>query len=136
MAPGEPPTGSSLRGTRTANILGLRGVLATNMQFLWMVCGLLSPGSGSSKRPGASPKSHRATDPPGHTTFPVSYATGSPFTLSLGDLNYQVWRTALGSPQTILFETREHTSLSQIHLLVTDVKQASLSSLAGSKKQK
>lgn len=82
-------------------------------EFLWMVCGLLCPGSGSSKRPRASPKSHRATDPPGRTTLPVSYATGSPFTLSLVDLNYLVWRAPLSSPQTILFETREHTSLSQ-----------------------
>lgn len=92
-AAGEHGTGPPLRGTRTANIPGLGDVLATNMQFPWMVCGLLSSGSGGSKRSRASLKSHRAT---GRTALLVIVMLpGSPFTLSLVDLFYVVW----GPPQ-------------------------------------
>lgn len=107
--PGEHRTGPPLRGTRIANIPGLGDVLATNTQFLWMVCGLLSSGSGSSKRSRASLKSHRATGR--MALLVIVMLQGSPFTLSLVDLIYLVWGPPSARPQTSLFETREHTSL-------------------------
>lgn len=92
-APGEHPTGPPLRGTRTANIPGLGDVLATNMQFLWMVCGLLSSGSGGSKRSRANPKSHRATGR--MALLVIVMPQGSLFTFSLVDLIYLVWGAPL-----------------------------------------
>nr|XP_025131427.1 myosin-16-like [Bubalus bubalis] len=75
----EDPLNESVVGSFQKSSLGILALLFKEEEAL---------GSGSSKQPRASPKSHRATDPPGHTTLPVSYATGSPFTLSLVDLNY------------------------------------------------